>query len=391
MKIVNFYISKKTLLLVKYLIILFSCIYFTNVQSTPSSIKYHIKEIFASSTGNNAIEAKIKAQHKAFLMAFKILWDKQNIADDPLKNRIKYQNLKEIFKILNISEEKYMKNDYQAIFELEYDISKFYDFIFANMHNKSAIENSFYEYLLIVVNKKNEIFEMVNDKFAPFASSFYAKKIEDMRTYTPFTNNSDLLKKIYKIHFEQVEKLFHNILFKNIIVLTYEIFTNKQNMSSTLKINYLKINYNNHQNIKTSFIKIENENISNQNLFKKILDDFIKNYSSSKEDIKKTLDSKKNLKSYRNDNNKEEIIEKFKIYFTEQDTNIIETVKFKLNSINKDILDFSIDNSKKKYEQIINIKLKSSLIDLGEEFYRVGLSYVEKNGKYFLINISSGI
>jgi hypothetical protein len=343
-----------------------------------------ISELYIEASGNNKYEAKIKAHEFGMKRALYLLANKFNIPIDSLKE-IPYHKIKRAFSPKNILDEVSLLEKYSATVTYSYKKGIIYNLLLE--YGGEKVNDLFYEAIILPVFKQGKKLNIWNSdkRWNNFWNS--SREILDKhKIYYP-EQNLYLSEKInqsnlFKLNFEDFINIFHDKLFKNLIIITSEFFTNRETGESLLLVKRHSWNpYSESANI------VEEEYELNswddvQNIVDLVIDKIMNDYGVTKFETKnKEMDDGHLLIE---ENEKKPVIMNFEVFDQEE----LDMVIKKLEQVDQ-IENFAIEHdSNTKYKILIYTSAAED--ELAEGLYLNGLSYRIHGNLYNLIDVKKG-
>ncbi len=209
-----------------------------SVSSISKAEKLEINDIFIEASGNNIHEAKIKANELGMWRSLLLLADKLKLPTDYIK-QVSYAKLKSVFSVTEVENEVSLVDRYNATVTYAYDKGKLFSMILE--YGGEEINDKFYEYIIIPVFKQRNTMNIwEEDKRWNSIWNDSRRQFENHKIYLP-KKNLFLTEKINEqtvLHLDLNEfiKIFNNVLFKNVMVVTAEFFTDRTNYKSIMKV-----------------------------------------------------------------------------------------------------------------------------------------------------------
>lgn len=197
-----------------------------------------ISEIFIEATGNNKFEAKIKAhelgmRRSLLLIADQIGIKKENIAEIP------FSVLKKIFIPVMVSYEMSTVEKYNATVTYSYELGHVYTTLLE--YGNQNVNDLFYEFVVFPVYKQKKFLNIWDEdknwndywissrKLLDHHKLYYPQK-------SPYLANKITSANIFDLKYEDFIDIFPHILFKKVMIVTGEFFTNRRTRESLLQI-----------------------------------------------------------------------------------------------------------------------------------------------------------
>lgn len=346
---------------------------------------HEISEIFIEAAGNNKHEAKIKAHEQGMLRSLLLLTNKLNLPTDNI-GQIPYYKLKSAFKPILVQNEVSLVEKYSATVTYSYDKEKLYQLILE--YGDTKINDQFYEFVVIPVFKQRKSMNIwEDDKRWNDHWSKSRKVLGSHKIFYP-TKNLYLTKKItqenlFDLKLEEFVNIFHNVLFKNVMIVTAEFFTNRKTSQSVMQVKKYILRPNNPKpeviEEEYSLNKLEDISPTVDTIIDKIIDDYGVIRDNLVDD-----QTKQGQNQLEDDEVKKPIIMNFDMF----DIDELNLVVSKLKKINE-IEHFTIEHDYNTRYKIL-IYTSADEYQLAEGLYLHGLSYKIHGDLYNLIDIKKG-
>ena len=336
-------------------------------------------EIYVEATGNNKYEAKIIAMDNGLHRAFSILANKLGVYDDNLQ-KIPYEALKKLVSFSWIKNEQWIPSDgqitYSAVVSYDFRLSVMNDLI--SKYASPATKERFFQAIVIPVGKMNERITIgdIQNKWIAVWEPF-RKTLEQNRLYLPAYNDQfKTLRKIEfdKINFDDVLKVVRPALYKKVVLVVLEYFTDIVTTQSYIQVTQIAMDF---QNKNTSVAKYntpskQSELIAlEQSLIKNIITQYGLPLKGAAQDQVNAI--------FIPDQKKDYIMMDMGVY----DNNELMRIEQKLSKI-KLIKRFSIDgNLNEGYK--VKLYTDADMEQLEEQFYLNNLSYYDRGTTRVLI------
>ena len=345
---------------------------------------HEISEVFIEATGNNKYEAKIKAHERGMMRAFFLVADKMGIKHSDIQEA-PYVRLKEVFKPVMLFDELSTLEKYNATVTYQYDKAKLYQLLLD--YGNSVVQDMFYEALVLPVFKQRNVFNIWN-KEKKWNDIWYESKSILNNHKILYPTKSFLADKkinaanIFHLKYNDFLETFPNSLFKNVIIITTEFFTNHRTGESLMKVDtyILKPDEINNTKLEEEYELASLDDI-NHNV-NSVIDKVINLYGALRTNTEsESIDQKIN-----DDEEKEQkpIIMNFDVFSPEEMDLVVGKLE-KVVQIDKFSIEHDYDT---KYK--ILIYTNASEFDLAEGLYLNGLSYKIHGSLYNLIDIKKG-
>jgi hypothetical protein len=345
---------------------------------------HEISEVFIEATGNNKYEAKIKAHERGMMRAFFLVADKMGIKHSDIQEA-PYVRLKEVFKPVMLFDELSTLEKYNATVTYQYDKAKLCQLLLD--YGNSVVQDMFYEALVLPVFKQRNVFN-IWDKEKKWNDIWYESKSILNNHKILYPTKSFLADKkinaanIFHLKYNDFLETFPNSLFKNVIIITTEFFTNRRTGESLMKVDtyILKPDEINNTKLEEEYELASLDDI-NHNV-NSVIDKVINLYGALRTNAEsESIDQKIN-----DDEEKEQkpIIMNFDVFSPEEMDLVVGKLE-KVVQIDKFSIEHDYDT---KYK--ILIYTNASEFDLAEGLYLNGLSYKIHGSLYNLIDIKKG-
>jgi len=363
-------------------LVLFIC--FSLSPKSAECAIHEISEVFIEATGNNKYEAKIKAHERGMMRAFFLVADKMGIKYSDIQEA-PYVRLKEVFKPVMLFDELSTLEKYNATVTYQYDKAKLYQLLLD--YGNSVVQDMFYEALVLPVFKQRNVFNIWN-KEKKWNDIWYESKSILNNHKILYPTKSFLADKkinaanIFHLKYNDFLETFPNSLFKNVIIITTEFFTNRRTGESLMKVDtyILKPDEINNTKLEEEYELASLDDI-NHNV-NSVIDKVINLYGA----LRTNTDSESIDQKINDDEEKEQkpIIMNFDVFSPEEMDLVVGKLE-KVVQIDKFSIEHDYDT---KYK--ILIYTNASEFDLAEGLYLNGLSYKIHGSLYNLIDIKKG-
>jgi|GEM_PF-1712662 hypothetical protein len=210
----------------------------TASASKSFAVQHEISEIFIEASGNNKYEAKIKAHEQGMQRALLLIADQLKIPTDGI-SQISYNELKEAFIPTNLINEVSLLEKYNATVTYAYERGKIYNLLLE--YGNTDVNDLFYEALVLPVFKQsNSLNIWDNDKKW---NDFWIESRSILNTHklyhpakTLYLSNRINPENLNDLTYEDFIEIFNNKLFKKVIIVTAEFFTNRRTGASLMQI-----------------------------------------------------------------------------------------------------------------------------------------------------------
>lgn len=204
-----------------------------------------ISEVYIESDGNNAYEAKIRANHGGMKRIFLIIADSLGLNPNDIEE-VPYTSLNEVFKIIEAKNVLDTETLYRATVKYEYDPYAFRTLLMR--YGNQKIQDAFYEYLIIPVFKQRDILTLWAGKgdwhkkwsnsrlILENAKLFYPKATPELTKHITSQN-------VLNMHYENCVNLFPSLLIKKVLLVVCEYFTNITTGAALMDIKYIEVSH----------------------------------------------------------------------------------------------------------------------------------------------------
>lgn len=352
-----------------------------------SDTAFSIHNIFIESTGNNTIEAKMKASEAGMRRSLQILADRMGIQNTDFQN-VYYDDLIEVFQVASTRNETQDTENYSAVVDYNYDQKGVNDLIL----RYAPVEADFasYDYLIIPIFKRNDIITLWSDdtlwlkKWSKIRQFLKERKI----LYPEEANANRLLvtpENVFTLSYRDFLKMFPEYLLRHILLVVAEYFTNPDNGQSYLRVQYITLS-NSSKDTQSKDYYILDKKLEHT-ILKQSIDDTVQIFGNERAFIKSKTTSVDGDKD--KFNLKDTETGAFVMYAEIFDTEALERFKHKLDRV-KQIKTFTITQDSKDSYKIL-IHSTNNIEDLTYGLYLNGLSYIQDGSRYKLTEVTKGI
>jgi len=354
-----------------------------------SSLAYaerlEINEIYIEATGNNNFEAKIKAQEQGNRRAFFLVTDKfgMNVSNFKEPNA---KDLTSVFKPFKVSDEVLVESSYKATVSYSYNRVDFYRLLM--QYGDAKIQDMFNEYLIIPVFKQRNVLNIWNkdDRWNDFwlASS---KRLARYRLFCPekTLHLSKIIndENIFKLSYDDFASIFPDKLFKKVMIVTAELFTDRQTTQTLMIIKRHIIS----QDPKATKIIQEQFNLTGPADIQKNVDTIINKTIAEYggQELQVAVEDK-NMEIAMEDAVADNNV--MIMLFEAFDEAEVQEVIAKLKKV-KEIDSFEVKNNGND-QYIVRLNTNASEEEVARGLYTQSLSYRQKGNVYKLIDIQKG-
>ena len=348
---------------------------------------HEISEVYIEATGNNKYESKIKAHEQGMFRSFVLLASKLDLPVTEL-NRVPYDDLKKVFTATNLINELSVVDKYSATVTYTYEKDKLYSLLLK--YGGPDVNNKFQEFIIIPVFKKHKTLNIWDEdkRWTNYWNSardilsahkiIYPKKT----LFLADKINSD---NIFNLRHTDFTNIFNNILFKNIIIVTAEFFTDRNTSNSTMEVKkYIYRLGEPGSEIITEEYPINSSSDISYNV-NRVIDQIIDKYGvlNRVDNVGSSISEETDF-IYEEKEEKKPIIMNFDVF----DKSELDLVISKLKKITQ-IDDFIIEHDyNTRYKIVIYTSVDE--YELAECLYLNGLSYKIHGNLYNLIDVRKG-
>ncbi|PCJ29570.1 MAG: hypothetical protein COA94_00780 [Rickettsiales bacterium] len=343
-----------------------------------------ISEIFIEASGNNKHEARIKAHELGMQRALFLVADKINIPTDDL-SPVPYEDLRQVFKPITIADELSLSEKYIATVTYSYDQGKLYNLLLE--YGNEEINDLFYEALIIPVLKQGITLNVWNDdkKWHDIWGE-HRDSLNEYKIFYPektlYLENKINSANLRELNYDDFTKIFHGKLFKKVIIISGEFFTNRRTAKSLLRVRHYA-----HGQEEESMITEKDYDLKDWSdiantidlIVTKLIDSEGKTRTTEPEEMAENEDVFHNPMA-----DLKQIMMDIDVFDQEE----LDLVTAKLAAV-KEIESFKISHSYESRYKIL-IYTSSSEYALAEGLYLNGLSYKIHGNLYNLIDIKKG-
>lgn len=217
---------------------LFTLSFFVYSSTIAKANESEISEIYIEASGNNKYEAKIKAHEQGMQRALYLLANKFKIPTDGLQ-KIPYHRIKSAFTPKVILNEISLLEKYSATVTYAYKKGAIFSLLLE--YGDSKINDLFYETIVLPVFKKSRTLNIWNSekRWNNFWNDARAN-LENYKIYYPektlFLSDKITEANLLTLKYEDFVSIFHDKLFKSVIIITAEFFTDRRTGASILHI-----------------------------------------------------------------------------------------------------------------------------------------------------------
>lgn len=356
---------------------------FISLNSFAFSSEKEIAEIYIEASGNNKHEAKIKAHKQGMQRALFLLADRLNISTDSM-SLVNYEALKEVFKPIVVNNELSSKDKYSATVTYSYSQGKFYNLLL--QYGDEKVDDLFYEYLVIPAFKQGSFFNVWDpDKRWNSYWEEARKMLDSHKIYYPkktvYTAKKITPENLMDLKYDDFLEIFKGQLFKGVMIVTAEFFTNRHTRESIIRVNtrIMPADGSEPEMLKVDFPLNEMEDVAYtvDLVIDRIIDDYGMLRSIQFDQATQDL-------FIEDEEEQKPIIMNFDVY----DPDELDTVRDKLESVAQ-IDNFRIEHDYNTRYKIL-IYTNATEYELAEGLYLNGLSYKIHGKLYNLIDIKKG-
>jgi hypothetical protein len=354
-----------------------------------ASNSFEISDIYIDAQGNNKYEAKIKAHEKGMYRALLILADKIGINHQDLE-KISYTRMKDPLVVSSIINEVETAESYSATVSYKYDLGALNKVLLA--YGNHIVDEKFYEYLILPIFKQRKILNLW-DETQGWNKLWAAERaaLEQHRLYYPKASRA-LTKvlneqNIFNYSYGNYLEAFQSILFKKVMLLVCEYFTDVNTGEAVMVVNSIIIGPDEDKKLASHEYQIENQE-EIPLIMEDVIAQIIRDHGKLRDGIsyvEKALNVSDEIMVAQEYGQDERTIMLNIEVFDEEE---LESIKSKLQNV-KEIDSFVINHDyDKKYKVIV--KTSKSEAEIAEGFYQNGLSFKIYGNLYNLIDVKEG-
>ncbi|MES2214953.1 MAG: hypothetical protein V4485_02905 [Pseudomonadota bacterium] len=362
-----------------------------------------IRNIYIESSGNNPIEAQLKANEIGMRRALQLLADKMNIKDTDL-HHASYQELIQVFQISTLRDKVESAENYSAVVDYHYNRKNAQELI--KQYAPEASDAASYDYLVIPLFKRNNVVTLwSNDvlwlkNWNDIRSLLYDYKLlyPDPADIKPRSTGDDITAaNVLSLSYQDFLNIFPNYFIDRVLLVIGEYFTHPDDGKAYFKIKYIQLGEDKTTNTDSKNYYIQDK-ASMPNIFKRSIEDTVKEFGQKRSGITTAeFSAKRSLKDqakdpgtgdlslYANPPNIHAYVMQAEIFDPETLTNL----RKKLDKANEVRAYTVINEEEENYK--VTIYSTFSLEDLTRGLYLEGLGYVKDGTQYKLIEIMHGI
>jgi hypothetical protein len=370
----------------KIFILIFVILSF-NAEASTLENNYEVSKIYIEAQGNNKYEARLKAHEKGMYRVILMIADKIGINKADIE-KITYPRMKQVFTVTSTLNEIETDDSYSATVSYKYNLKALNQVLLD--YGNSNVDERFYEYLVLPVFKQRKVLSIWDEN--QLWNKLWATdrpNLEQHKLYYP-KGNRDLEKKvnqqtIFDLNYQDYLTIFQNSLFKNVMLLICEYFTDVNTGEAVMVVNTVIISPDKDRKLTAQEYPIENQeeiSLLMEDAIAKITSDYGR-LKGGIVQIEKALDVGDILEESQNENSRN-ILLNVEVFDEEELLNI----QHKLENV-KEVDSFTINHDyDKKYK--VSITTTSSDAELAEGFYLNGLSFRIYGNLYNLIDVKEG-
>lgn len=353
-----------------------------------ASNSFEISDVYIDAQGNNKYEAKIKAHEKGMYRALLILADKIGINYMDLE-KISYMRMKNVFAVSSIINEVETAESYSATVSYKYDLGSLNKMLLA--YGNHIVDEKFYEYLILPIFKQRKVLNLWDE--TQMWNKLWAserKTLEQNRLFYPKASRtlSKILNEqnMFNYSYDNYLEAFQSILFKKVMLLVCEYFTDVNTGEAVMIVNSIIIGPDSDKKLTSQEYPIENQD-EIPLIMEDVIAHIIRDHGKLRNGIdyvEKALSTDDEMISSLQDTDLRTIMLNIEVFDEEE----LESIKAKLQNV-KEIDSFDINHDyDRKYKVIV--KTSKSEAEIAEGFYQNGLSFKIYGNLYNLIDVKEG-
>lgn len=350
--------------------------------------RFELSDIYIDAQGNNKYEARIKAHEKGMYRALLILADKIGINHTDIE-KISYSRMKEVFTISSIINEVEATESYSATVSYKYDLAALNKVLLA--YGNHIVDEKFYEYLILPIFKQRKILN-IWDENQSWNKLWAAERsvLEQNRLFYPKASRalSKILNEqnIFSYSYDDYLEAFQNVLFKKVMLLVCEYFTDINNGEAVMVVNSIIIGPDQDKKLLSNEYPIENQD-EIPLIMEDVIAQIVRNNGKIRDGIdyvEKALEMENNTTLSGQDVNVRTIMLNVEVF----DEDELESIRSKLQNV-KEIESFVINHDyDNKYKVVVTTSRNEA--EIAEGFYQNGLSFRIYGNLYNLIDVKEG-
>jgi hypothetical protein len=340
-----------------------------------------ISEVYIEGTGNNKYEARIKALEEGMQRAFLMVADQMGLKSLDIKNP-PYKVLKEIFIVTKNANEIETEESFSGTVTFSYEINHVNKLLLE--YGDQAVKNKFYDYLIFPIFKQKKVLNLWNSNQDWNKKWFKLHDIlRDSKLYYPDPTQVLIQEinpnNIFYLSYEDFLELFYGKLFKKVLIVVCEYFTDSSTGKAIMNVQYMVLSGEQARSVTEDVYPIESMSDITTTMNHGIINAIKKHGELSAENEKR---------NHSTPIAEEEKPKRLILYLDAYDNQELKIVEDKLKTVPQ-IEEYEVKHeTSTKYR--IYITTRYSEFELSEGFYEKGLSFKVYGNIYKLIDIKEG-
>lgn len=375
-----------------FAVYLFTLLLLLGICSTAHAAQHHeISDIYIEAEGNNKYEARIKAYEGGMQRALLMIADKMGLGSASIA-QVPYNALKSTFSLAGAMNEVATEGSYSATVTYKYDLHSV-NKLFLEYGNKQ-VQDKFYDYLIIPIFKQRKLLTIWDNRQDWVRRwSRLSEVLDQSRLFypkaTPLLAQEINPSNIFFLTYEDFLEIFPGTLFKEVLLVISEYFTDSSSGNAMLDVQYVVLSHEQERSVTHDLYPISSMGdipaVMNQAIITAI-----KKHSSITSEAERNLavilEEKRNAPTLPKEEDGPRRIALGLDVFEEQELRLIESKLEQVPQIEK--YEVKHENGS-KYRVFITTRY--SEFELAEGFYEVGLSFRVFGNLYKLIDIKEGL
>ena len=345
-----------------------------------------ISDIYIESQGNNKYEAKVKAHELGMRRVLFIIADKMGIPSTEIR-KVPYLRLKEVLNISFVSNEKETETSYSAVVNYKYDLYSMNKLLLD--YGSDEVDNKFYEYLVLPIFKQKNVINIWDETRQWNKKWVLSRALLEQNKLIYPEQTKELMRilsndKVFKLSYRNFIEIFQPRLFKKIILVVCEFFTDTNTGASVMKLDFITLGPNDKRVVPFEYRINSIEEIAH--IMDRIIDKTVNDYGKLVGNrVVEELDKKESIVADKEESSSARTIMLNSYIYDDEGS---DNIRRKLKNI-KTIENITIKHDYDKKYKII-ITTKSNDFELAEGFYLNGLSFKKYGNIYNLIDVIEG-
>jgi hypothetical protein len=349
-----------------------------------------ISEVYIEGTGNNKYEARIKALEEGMQRAFLMVADQMGLKSLDIKNP-PYKVLKEIFIVTKNANEIETEESFSGTVTFSYEINHVNKLLLE--YGDQAVKNKFYDYLIFPIFKQKKVLNLWNSNQDWNKKWFKLHDIlRDSKLYYPDPTQVLIQEinpnNIFYLSYEDFLELFYGKLFKKVLIVVCEYFTDSSTGKAIMNVQYMVLSGEQARSVTEDVYPIESMSDITTTMNHGIINAIKKHGELSAENEKRVIKLLSEKRNHSTPIAEEEKPKRLILYLDAYDNQELKIVEDKLKTVPQ-IEEYEVKHeTSTKYR--IYITTRYSEFELSEGFYEKGLSFKVYGNIYKLIDIKEG-